>query len=125
MDAELEALRARKRAALAAQQNAFASVLPSAGGDATGLSASPHVGEPAAKRARLASPSRGGADLDKELGDTGLRTRLREFRDEARKQSVYSELEQMKKEVHGSTLPESADRARTVEPIVEPSPASA
>lgn len=48
-------------------------------------------------------------DIDKELGnDTGLRTRLREFRDEARMQSAQSELEQMKKEVNAHTLTESS-----------------
>jgi len=47
-------------------------------------------------------------DIDKELGgDTGLRGRLREFRDEARMQSARSELEQMKKEAEGRALPES------------------
>jgi len=46
-------------------------------------------------------------DIDKELGDTGLRTRLREFRDEARVQSAHSELEQLKKEMNAHTLTES------------------
>lgn len=47
-------------------------------------------------------------DIDKELGDTGLRSRLREFRDEARMQSAQSELEQMKKELNTHTLTETS-----------------
>ena len=47
-------------------------------------------------------------DIDKELGDTGLRNRLREFRDEARMQSAQSELEQMKKEATSHTLTETS-----------------
>ena len=47
-------------------------------------------------------------DIDKELGDSGLRTRLREFRDEARIQSARSELEQLKQETHAHTLAETS-----------------
>jgi DNA-binding response OmpR family regulator/phage shock protein A len=47
-------------------------------------------------------------DVDKELGDTGLRGRLREFRDEARMQSAQSELEQLKKEAQAHTLTETS-----------------
>ncbi len=47
-------------------------------------------------------------DLDKELGDTGLRSRLREFRDEARQQSARSELEQLKQETRAHTLAETS-----------------
>ena len=47
-------------------------------------------------------------DIDKELGDTGLRTRLREFRDEARMQSARHELEQLKQEAKVHTLPETS-----------------
>ena len=47
-------------------------------------------------------------DLDKELGDVGLRTRLREFRDEARQESARSELEQLKQEFGGHVLGEPA-----------------
>jgi phage shock protein A len=58
-------------------------------------------------------------DIDKELGDTGLRTRLREFRDEARMQSARSELEQMKKEQNARTLVDG------MAPVFEPEAASA
>jgi phage shock protein A len=51
------------------------------------------------------------SDVDKELGDTGLRTRLREFRDEARMQSAKSELEQLKKEASAHTLTETGTGA--------------
>jgi phage shock protein A len=47
-------------------------------------------------------------DLDKELGDSGLRSRLREFRDEARMQSARRELEQLKEEVGAHTLAETS-----------------
>jgi phage shock protein A len=47
-------------------------------------------------------------DIDTELGDTGLRSRLREFRDEARMQSARSELEQLKKEASARTLVDGA-----------------
>ena len=49
-------------------------------------------------------------DIDKELGDTGLRTRLREFRDEARMQSARNELDQMKREANVHTLAETSNR---------------
>jgi len=55
-------------------------------------------------------------DIDKELGDTGLRSRLREFRDEARMQSARSELEQLKKEVKVHTLSETSERTFSAEP---------
>ena len=48
------------------------------------------------------------SDIDKELGDTGLRTRLREFRDEARMQSARHELEQLKQEAKVHTLAETS-----------------
>ncbi len=54
-------------------------------------------------------------DIDKELGDTGLRTRLREFRDEARMQSARNELEQMKKEANVHTLAETSSRTFSAE----------
>ncbi len=47
-------------------------------------------------------------DIDKELGDSGLRSRLRGFRDEARIQSAQSELEQLKEEAKVHTLPEAS-----------------
>jgi phage shock protein A len=47
-------------------------------------------------------------ELDEELGDTGLRSRLREFRDEARQQSARSELEQLKQEAQAHTLAETS-----------------
>jgi phage shock protein A len=48
-------------------------------------------------------------DIDKELGgDSGLRTRLREFRDEARMQSARNELEQLKQEAKVHTLTETS-----------------
>jgi phage shock protein A len=50
-------------------------------------------------------------DIDTELGDTGLRSRLREFRDEARMQSAQSELEQMKKEASAHTLTQNSSGA--------------
>ncbi len=55
-------------------------------------------------------------DIDKELGDTGLRNRLREFRDEARMQSAQSELEQLKKEVESHTLTETSPGAYSPAP---------
>lgn len=75
-------------------------------------------------------------DIDKELGDGGLRTRLKEFRNEARQQSAYSELEAMKKELAGSTLDERAGAGKVVDaetvektekdaPLVTPAPTSA
>jgi phage shock protein A len=57
-------------------------------------------------------------DIDKELGDTGLRTRLREFRDEARMQSAQSELEQLKKEMNAHTLTETS--SGSYEPAAAP-----
>ncbi len=54
--------------------------------------------------------------VDKELGDTGLRTRLREFRDAARMQSAQSELEQLKKEASLHTLTETSSGAYAPEP---------
>jgi phage shock protein A len=47
-------------------------------------------------------------DLDQELGDVGMRTRLREFRDEGRQESARSELEQLKKEFNAHTITEKA-----------------
>ena len=47
-------------------------------------------------------------DVDHELGDTGLRSRLREFRDEARMKSAQSELEQLKKEASAHTLAQTS-----------------
>lgn len=46
-------------------------------------------------------------ELTKELGDegVGLRDRLREFRDEARRESARTELEQLKRELSSHTLP--------------------
>jgi phage shock protein A len=55
-------------------------------------------------------------EIDQELGDTGLRTRLREFRDEARMQSAQSELEQLKKEAVSHTLTESSSGAYEAAP---------
>ncbi|MEE2673001.1 MAG: PspA/IM30 family protein [Myxococcota bacterium] len=55
-------------------------------------------------------------EVDKELGDTGLRSRLREFRDEARMQSAQSELEQLKLEANVHTLTETTGRTFAPEP---------
>ena len=55
-------------------------------------------------------------EVDKELGDAGLRTRLREFRDEARIQSAQAELAQLKEEAKVRTLPETADSRITAAP---------
>jgi phage shock protein A len=51
-------------------------------------------------------------DLTKELGEEGegLRHRLREFRDEARRESARTELEQLKEELMSHTLPPEAVR---------------
>jgi phage shock protein A len=57
-------------------------------------------------------------DLDKELGDVGLRTRLREFRDEARQESARNELEQLKQEYDGHILSEPASERLNVAPAV-------
>jgi phage shock protein A len=56
------------------------------------------------------------SDVDQELGDTGLRGRLREFRDEARMQSAQSELEQLKKEAQAHTLTETSAGTYAAEP---------
>lgn len=42
--------------------------------------------------------------IDKELGGSGMRTRLRAFRDEARRDAARSELDQMKRDMGGNTL---------------------
>ena len=55
-------------------------------------------------------------DIDKELGDTGLRSRLREFRDEARMQSARNELEQLKQEAKVHTLTETSTGTFSAEP---------
>ncbi len=55
-------------------------------------------------------------DIDKELGETGLRSRLREFRDEARMQSAQSELEQLKLEASVHTLTETSSGIYAPEP---------
>jgi phage shock protein A len=55
-------------------------------------------------------------EIDKELGDTGLRTRLREFRNEARLRSARSELDQLKKELKTHTLAQTSTGAYSVEP---------
>ena len=65
------------------------------------------------------------SDVDKELGDTGLRSRLREFRDEARMQSAQSELDQMKQEVNVHTLTETSSGTYAPEPAAAPKPAAA
>jgi phage shock protein A len=51
-------------------------------------------------------------ELSKELGDEGdgLRTRLKEFRDDARRESARSELEQLKRELESHTLPPESVR---------------
>jgi len=51
-------------------------------------------------------------ELQKEIGDDGtdMRERLREFRDEARRESARSELEQLKRELASHTLPAEAAR---------------
>jgi len=51
-------------------------------------------------------------ELQKEIGDDGvaMRQRLREFRDEARRESARSELEQLKREIGSHTLPASSAR---------------
>ena len=53
-------------------------------------------------------------DVDKELGDSGLRSRLREFRDEARMQSARSELEQLKREANDHTRGEETSAGKFV-----------
>jgi phage shock protein A len=54
-------------------------------------------------------------ELQQEIGDDGdaMRQRLREFRDEARRESAKSELEQLKREIASHTLP--ADSVRHVD----------
>ena len=58
-------------------------------------------------------------DLSKELGDEGdgLRVRLREFRDEARRESARTELEQLKSELTSHTLPPESVRYPEPEPV--------
>lgn len=53
-------------------------------------------------------------DLDNELGDVGLRNRLREFRDEARQEAARSELEQLKKELNAAVITETSAERRDV-----------
>jgi phage shock protein A len=55
-------------------------------------------------------------ELSKEIGDDGvaMRTRLREFRDEGRREAARTELEQLKKELVAHTLP--ADAISHIEP---------
>lgn len=56
--------------------------------------------------------------LTKELGDDGdaLRHRLREFRNEARREAARTELEQLKREATSHTLPPESVRYPTPEP---------
>ncbi len=56
-------------------------------------------------------------DLTKELGDEGdgLRSQLRGFRDEARRESARTELEQLKRELSSHTLP--PESVRYAEPV--------
>ena len=63
-------------------------------------------------------------ELTKEIGDDGIemRHRLREFRDEARRESARSELEQLKREMTSHTLP--ADSVTRVDPKAEPAVAA-
>ena len=49
-------------------------------------------------------------DIDRELGDGDLRTRLRGFREEARSDAAVSELEQMKREMDSNQLPSGSER---------------
>jgi phage shock protein A len=46
--------------------------------------------------------------VDQELGDTGLRTRMLEFRNEARQEAARSELDQLKQEMDDNVIPSSA-----------------
>jgi phage shock protein A len=55
-------------------------------------------------------------EIDKELGDSGLRNRLRGFRDEARLRSARSELDQLKKELKTHTLAPTSTGSYSVEP---------
>ena len=57
--------------------------------------------------------------LGKELGDEddGLRHRLREFRDEARREAARTELEQLKREMTSHTLTPESVRYRVPEPV--------
>jgi phage shock protein A len=48
--------------------------------------------------------------LDREVGDAGVRNRLRAFREEARTEAARAELEQLKREMAANLLPESARR---------------
>lgn len=65
--------------------------------------------------------------LSRELGevDTNLRARLREFRDEARSESARSELESLKQEMSGHTLPPKAGGDEVPVSTGEPAVASA
>jgi phage shock protein A len=56
--------------------------------------------------------------LQKEIGDDGvaMRQRLREFRDEARRESARAELDQLKRELGSHTLPADAVRRMDTEP---------
>jgi phage shock protein A len=58
-------------------------------------------------------------ELTKEIGDDGLemRTQLREFRDEARREAARSELDQLKKELSSHTLSPDAVSHVDLEPV--------
>ena len=61
--------------------------------------------------------------IDDEIGDdAGLRVRLREFRDEARNEAARRELEELKSELPGRTLPSSVQRASAVAASGAPTP---
>lgn len=57
-------------------------------------------------------------DIDRELGEGDLRTRLRSFRDEARSEAAVAELEQMKRELDGHQLSAGSEAGQgfTMEP---------
>jgi phage shock protein A len=49
-------------------------------------------------------------ELDREVGDANMRSRLREIRDEARRDAALSELEQLKRDMANRVLEERASR---------------
>jgi phage shock protein A len=49
-------------------------------------------------------------DLDREIGDTGMRRRMRALRDEARHEAARGELEQLKRDLAGNVIEASASK---------------
>lgn len=64
-------------------------------------------------------------DLDTEIGDTTLRSRLREYRDEARVEAARTELEQLKSEMSGQLPANAQPQSSKSVPSTATAPAAA